>query len=232
MLVSSRLGGRVGGQDDALPLRRVRGEVDDPRPLRLTQQRQRRPHAVHHAHHAVVEGLPPLFVGELLECSPRPGPDGVDEDVELAVPPLTDFVEHALDSRGVRDVGHQPDGIRTSPSRQLSAARSRTSWVRPTTATRAPSSARQRAAANPIPRPPPTTTAVASFSPRSTLTLHLSPEFARKAYYRSYSRRARRWRAPSTGWFPVRLTVTAGQRHACEDAVQTVAAGRFKPTKL
>src|SRR6478752_6557917 len=47
------------------------------------------------------------------------------------------------------------------------AAPSSTSFVRPTTATRAPSSARQRAAANPIPRPPPTTTAVASFSPRS-----------------------------------------------------------------
>src|SRR5689334_5489453 len=46
-----------------------------------------------------------------------------------------------------------------------------TSFVRPTTATRAPSSARQRAAAKPIPRPPPTTTAVASLSPRSTVLL-------------------------------------------------------------
>src|SRR6478735_10024988 len=52
--------------------------------------------------------------------------------------------------------------------------------------------------------------------------------FARKAYLRSYSRRGSRWWAPSTGWLPVRLTVTAERRHACEDAVQTVAAGRFK----
>ena len=39
-------------------------------------------------------------------------------------------------------------------------------------------------------------------------------------------------KAPSTGWLPVRLTVTAERRHACEDAVQTVAAGRFKTTEL
>src|SRR3954454_3506192 len=51
------------------------------------------------------------------------------------------------------------------------AAVSRTFFVRPTRATRAPSSARQRAVANPIPRPPPTTTAVASFSPRSMARL-------------------------------------------------------------
>src|SRR6476469_8441896 len=65
-------------------------------------------------------------------------------------------------------------------------------------------------------------------------TLGPSPfaRFSRKAYYTSYSRRARRWWAPSTGWLPVGLTVTAARRHACEDAVQTVAAGRFKTTEL
>src|SRR6478736_518740 len=65
-------------------------------------------------------------------------------------------------------------------------------------------------------------------------TLGPSPfsRFARKAYYRSYSRRGRRWWAPSAGWLPVGLTVTAERRHACEDAVQTVAAGRFKTAQL
>src|SRR6201997_1517672 len=48
-----------------------------------------------------------------------------------------------------------------------SAAWSRTARDRPTTATRAPSSAKHRAVANPMPRPPPTTTAVASLSPKS-----------------------------------------------------------------
>ena len=70
MLVTIGLGGGVRGQNDALPLRRMGGEVDDPRPLRLAQQRKCRAHAVHHAHHAIVEGLPPLVVGEIFECAP------------------------------------------------------------------------------------------------------------------------------------------------------------------
>ncbi len=48
--VHRRLGGGVGRQPGALPLRRVRREVHDARPLRITQQRQRGPHAAHHAH--------------------------------------------------------------------------------------------------------------------------------------------------------------------------------------
>jgi hypothetical protein len=60
--------------------------------------------------------------------------------------------------------------------------------------------------------------------------LHVSHDLARKAYYRSYSRRADRTWEASMGWFPVRLTVTAERRHACEDAVQTIAASRFKFT--
>src|SRR5215217_819451 len=64
------------------------------------------------------------------------------------------------------------------------AARSRTSFVRPTSATRAPSSARHFAAAKPIPRPPPTTTAVASFSPRSMAPSALCARPVRRALFR------------------------------------------------
>ena len=49
------------------------------------------------------------------------------------------------------------EGIGTALRLNSSAASSRTDRVRPMIATRAPSCARQRAVANPMPRPPPTT---------------------------------------------------------------------------
>ena len=187
---------------------------------------------MHHAHHAVVEGLPPLVVGEIFERALSARADRVDERVELAVPPFTDLVEHTLDGFSVPGIGHQSERIGTSavgqvlrcpledvlrPPDERHPRRRRPCSRR----LRIPSRdhRRQRLRWRPSARDPP-------------LTIHLSPDFARKPYYRSYSRRARKWRAPSTGWLPVRLTVTAERRHACEDAVQTVAAGRFKSAKL
>src|ERR1700744_2229175 len=91
------------------------------------------------------------------------------------------------------------------------AARSRSVRDRATIAIRAPSSARQRAAASPMPRPPPTTAAVAFVSPKSMANARLS--FAcrhayQKAYDRYYSSR-REW------------------RHGCVIADHRATPGRF-----
>ena len=69
---------------------------------------------MHHPHHAVVEGRPPLLVGEILEGAYRAGADRVDERVELAVPALAQLVEHPLDLIRVSGVGYQPERVRAS----------------------------------------------------------------------------------------------------------------------
>src|SRR6201997_3663193 len=92
-----------------------------------------------------------------------------------------------------------------------SVARSRSVRDRATIAIRAPSSARQRAAASPMPRPPPTTAAVAFVSPKSMANARLSFAYRRayqKAYDRYYSSR-REW------------------RHGCVIADHRATPGRF-----
>ena len=79
---------------------------------RLAKQRECRAHAVHHAHHALVDGLPPLVVGEVLESADRTRSRRVDEHVQLTVPSLGQLVEYPLDGNGVGGVGHQPDCVR------------------------------------------------------------------------------------------------------------------------
>ena len=106
-------------EDDALALRRMRREVDDARPLGLAQQRQCGPDAVHHAHDALVDGLPPLVVGEVLEGSHRTRARDIDEDVELTVPPATHFVENPLGRFGIGDVGDQRDRIGAAAAGQV-----------------------------------------------------------------------------------------------------------------
>src|SRR5271166_2011014 len=94
------------------------------------------------------------------------------------------------------------------------AARSRSARDRATIATRAPSSARQRAAASPMPRPPPTTTAVAFVSPKSMANARLS--FAcRHAYQKVYDR-----------YYSSRR----GRRHGCVTADHRATDGRFDST--
>ena len=60
----------------------------------------------HHAHDAVVEGLPPLVVGEILEGPLSAGPDGVDEHVELASTLCQLLGSTVEDSLGATDDGH------------------------------------------------------------------------------------------------------------------------------
>src|SRR6201996_6244421 len=92
-----------------------------------------------------------------------------------------------------------------------SVARSRAARDRATIATRAPSSARQRAAARPMPRPPPTTTAVAFVSPKSMANARL-PFACRRAYQNAYDR----YYSSKWGW-----------RHGCVTADHRATAGRF-----
>jgi hypothetical protein len=68
---------------------------------------------VHHPHHAVVEDRLPLIVSEILEPALTAQADRVDERVELAVPAIAQFVEHALDSFGLGGVGDQSERIGT-----------------------------------------------------------------------------------------------------------------------
>ena len=110
----------------------------------------------------------PLLVGQIFEAAGRSRPDRIDEHVEFAVPSLSKLGEHVVDLTGVTDVGNQPEGIRAAADPSTPRRRSRArSGVRPITATRAPSSAKHRAAAKPMPRLPPTTAAAAFASPRS-----------------------------------------------------------------
>src|ERR1700736_6517142 len=95
-----------------------------------------------------------------------------------------------------------------------SVARSRSARDRAMIATRAPSSARQRAAASPMPRPPPTTTAVAFVSPTSMANARL-PFACRRAYQKPYD-----------GYYSSRW----GSRHGCVTADHRAAAGRFDST--
>src|ERR1700738_2844151 len=95
-----------------------------------------------------------------------------------------------------------------------SVARSRSARDRAMIATRAPSSARQRAAASPMPRPPPTTTAVAFVSPKSMANARL-PFACRRPYQKPYDRYY------SSRW---------GSRHGCVTADHRAAAGRFDST--
>src|ERR1700738_4251767 len=95
------------------------GEVHDPRPRGLPKQGERGPYAAHHPHHAVVDGLEPLLVGEVFETAHRAGPDGVDEHIEFAVPPLPHLSEQRLDALGVADIGDQSHGIGAAETRQL-----------------------------------------------------------------------------------------------------------------
>src|ERR1700758_4551526 len=92
-----------------------------------------------------------------------------------------------------------------------SVARSRSAWDRATIATRAPSSARQRAAARPMPRPPPTTTAVAFVRPKSMANARLSLA-CRHAYQKVYDR-----------YYSSRR----GRRHGCVTADHRATDGRF-----
>src|ERR1700759_5556891 len=92
-----------------------------------------------------------------------------------------------------------------------SVARSRSVRDRATIAIRAPSSARQRAAASPMPRPPPTTAAVAFVSPKSMANARLS--FAcRRAYQKAYDR----YYSSRREW-----------RHGCVIADHRATPGRF-----
>jgi hypothetical protein len=93
-------------------------------------------------------------------------------------------------------------------------AASRSSRERAMIAMRAPSSARQRADASPIPRPPPTSTAVAFVSPRSMANTRL-PFACRPAYQKAYDR-----------YYSIRR----GWRHGCVTADQPATAGRFEST--
>ncbi len=74
---------------------------------------------MHHAHHAVVDGLAPLVVAELLETALDARSDGVDEDVELTAPPLGDLVEDPLDLVLVLDVGHERHSVGTAAPTQI-----------------------------------------------------------------------------------------------------------------
>src|SRR5277367_3623526 len=92
-----------------------------------------------------------------------------------------------------------------------SVARSRSVRDRVTIAIRAPSSARQRAAASPMPRPPPTTAAVAFVNPKSMANARLS--FAcRRAYQKAYDR----YYSSRREW-----------RHGCVIADHRASPGRF-----
>src|SRR6201995_184621 len=92
-----------------------------------------------------------------------------------------------------------------------SVARSRSVRDRATIAIRAPSAARQRGAASPMPRPPPTTAAVAFVSPKSMANARLS--FAcRRAYQKAYDR----YYSSRREW-----------RHGCVIADHRATPGRF-----
>ena len=160
--------------------------------------------------------------------------DRVDERVELAVPAIAWFVQNALDGVEV----HPLSDRRGPPAHggRPGSGRPRI-WIPATTADDDCGGVLQPEIHGPVAPRCRSSSACASRRTRSVRissdTLGPSPfaRFARKAYYRSYSRRATRCGAPSTGWLlPVGLTVTAERRHACEDAVQTLAAGRFKST--
>src|SRR5271170_4343934 len=100
-------------------------------------------------------------------------------------------------------------------SLRSAVAASRSSRERAMIAMRAPSSARQRADASPIPRPPPTTTAVAFVSPRSMANTRL-PFACRQAYQKAYDR----YYSSRRGW-----------RHGGVTADQPATAGRFESTR-
>lgn len=171
-----RLGGCVGGQDDTLSLRRVGGEVHDPRPFGLAQERQCRPYAVHHPHHAVVEGASPLIVGEVFESAYGAGPDRIDEDVQFASPPLTQFVEYTLNLIGVRGVGDQTECVRTSPLGQIPRRVIEYRLCPADNGHARTVGGKAPAAASPMPQPPPTTTVAAALNPRSIRLPQISVE--------------------------------------------------------
>src|SRR6201995_846143 len=92
-----------------------------------------------------------------------------------------------------------------------SVARSRSVRYGPRIVLGAQSSARQRPAASPMPRPPPTTAAVAFVSPKSMANARLSFAY-RRAYQKAYDRYySSRWR-----W-----------RHGCVIADHRASPGRF-----
>ena len=74
---------------------------------------------MHHPHHALVDGLPPLVVGEVLESADRTRSRRVDEHVQLTVPPLGQLIEYPLDRIVIGGVGHQPERIRATQCGQV-----------------------------------------------------------------------------------------------------------------
>src|SRR5215469_8682582 len=106
-------------------------------------------------------------------------------------------------------------------------ALSRVARVRPITATRAPSSARQRAVAKPMPRLPPTTAVVAFASPRSMV----SSRIYQKAYDRYYSSRWKTARI-STGTGQILMEVPVVAKQATADKRQRRERGSINPDDI
>ena len=166
-----RLGRRVRRQHHALPLGRMGREVHDARPRPRAQQWQCERARSAPCHHALVDRRRHSSSVSSSNVPRTAGSDGVDQDVQPAAEPLTEFAE----GRSTRSASRVSATIpRRRGYRGRAAPRLRLKDVgrRPTTPTRAPSSARQRAVAKPIPRPPPTTTAVASAQPE----IHREPD--------------------------------------------------------
>ena len=150
---------------------------------------------MHHAHHALVDGLAPLVVGEVLESADGAWSKRGDKRVELAVPPLAGLVEHPLNLVGVGGVGHQTERVRTSAGSEIVGRLVQHRFRPADDGDLRPVLGQTAGGRVTIPRPPPTTTAVASAKPRSMTVPWVlgAPQFARNPYYRAYSRRAEQW---------------------------------------
>ena len=155
----------------------------------------------------------PLVVGQVLEAADGARPDRVDQHVEFAARtagPTRRRARRPVRLSVTSATSPTASGL-PRPVRLLDRLVENDLECGPTMATRAPSSARHRAVASPIPRPPPTTIAVASLKPRSMalhtvsvigaavhqsdltferarVCLQRSATIPRKAYYRCYGR--------------------------------------------
>src|SRR5439155_1559426 len=116
-----RLGRGVADEARVLMARRGGPEGHDAGEARLAEERQRGAHAAHGAEHALVEGVQPVRVGELLERAGARRPGRAHERVERA-PAAADGREGGLHVRRDEQVRPQRQAIGRPPRTRSTSA--------------------------------------------------------------------------------------------------------------